>query len=252
MRASTLGRLLIDLRAETRRSTNPAHNAATRDNDVALLQRIQETLWEDYDWPHLRVERLVRAQAGARFIAPPDGVRIDRIQSIKFFYGGEWVPLHAGIEDRHYNDFNSYAGDRSWPVERWQIYEGENLEVWPVPSENGTDPAVVGQNVVGGATIGDFEGWYKITGIRNLRPLVADSDTADLDDRLLVLQAASELLAASGADDAGVKEAKANRRLLKLRGNLSPVKRFKLYGTSQPQGRDLRGPPRVHYRVTTG
>ena len=66
-------------------------------------------------------------------------------------------------------------------------FENNQIEVFPVPANNsqadGTDSV-------------------RIHGIRNLSPLVAESDLADLDDQLIVLFAASEILARQTQADA--------------------------------------------------
>ena len=94
-RRVTLIRLLDQLRAEARLSKNPAHNSQVRDTHVDMLQRIQDRLWDDFDWPHLRVERLEIVQSGQRFYAPPADMLIDNIEKIELYDGGGWRPLVA-------------------------------------------------------------------------------------------------------------------------------------------------------------
>lgn len=240
-RGTTLVRLLDLLRQETRRSLNPAHNVQMRDHDVLLLQRVQEGLWEDYTWPHLRVERFIRLQNGQRYYAPPGDVKIDRIEKLEVKYAGDWIQLTAGIDADAYSAWDSESDERSWPVERFRFAEGGQIEVWPVPSDNG-------DAVVTPPAVQSYEGWLKITGQRNLGILTADADTADLDDRLIVLFAAADVLAGQGAKDAQFKLAAAQRRLATLRGNLEAGKQWQLFNAPPPVGRTLRGPPRVHYR----
>lgn len=232
----TLLELLQDYRAEIRASGNAAHNSSARESQVRLLQRVQQGLWEDHDWPHLRVERTQDLQAGQRYYDPPDDVSIDRVEMIEVRYGEEWCPLGYGLDSRHYSTYDSDLDERSWPVTRWQIYEDDQFEVWPVPSDD--------------ANVTSLEGRLKITGIRNLNPLVADDDRCDLDSDLIVLHAAAETLGAQGAKDAPLKLQKAQRRELRLTGNLSKVKRFRIFG--QPKGPQWKpkGPPRVHYRTS--
>lgn len=231
-RNSTLGSLLNEFRAESRLSLNPAHNNQTRDAHIILLQRTQEGLWEDFDWPHLRVERTLPLAAGQRTYSPPEDISVDRIQKIEFRFGGEWTSLRPGIGSAHYATWDSDTGVRSWPVERWRIVENEQIEIWPIPSEN-----------VGA----DLEGTLRVTGIRKLRPLIDDGDRADLDNRLIVLFAAAEYLASRGEKDAKLKLDQATKRYLRVRGNLMPRRRFSL-GGNVTYGRPLRGPPRIHYR----
>lgn len=228
-RNKTLGKLLTGTRAEARLSLDPAMNVQTRDSHVKLIQREQERLWDDFAWPHLRVERFLPLQAGQRFYdtdaaltealaAPAQQIPIDRIEKIEVKSDGEWLPMFPGVGAEHYAAHDSMIDERSWPPMRWQISEGEDLEIWPIPDSN-ADPA-------------DFYGYLRITGIRALRPLVDDDDRADLDDRLLELYCGGALLAATGAKDAQLKLEAANRHYGRLRAGLSKTSDFNMFGTS--------------------
>lgn len=220
-RGTTLVKLLTDLRAEVSASPNPAHNVQVRDRDINLLQRTQERLWEDFAWPHLRVERDIQVQAGQRFYEPPEDIGIDQIESLQVFDSQVWEPICAGIGAPEYAAFNSQLDQRSWPPRRWRIFESERIELWPVPDQN--------------ADLATMSGYLRVTGIRFLKPLVADGDRADLDDRLLTLYAAAEILAKTGAKDAQLKLDGANAHYAKLRAGLTPQRRFRMFGTGQHQ-----------------
>lgn len=215
-RRTTLVKLLDDLRSEARISLNPAHNAQARPAQVKLLQRIQERLWEDFAWGHLRVERQIACQAGQRYYETPAGMQIDRIEKIEIFSDGGWRKVQPGIDGEHYATWNSDLDQRSWPPRRWKIREDEDVEIWPIADKNADEAT--------------REGFFKFTGIRDLNPLVADDDRADLDDRLLVLYGAAELLAASGAKDASLKLDAANAHYARLRGGMTPRRGFKMFG----------------------
>lgn len=220
-RRTTLVKLLDQLRAEARLSLNPAHNTQVRESHVNLIQRVQERLWDDFTWPHLRVERSVALQIGQRFYDPPADMLIDNIEKIEIFDGGGWRALEAGIGGAEYTTYNSDLNERAYPPRRWKIHEDEDIEIWPISDQNG-DAATL-------------EGYIKFTGIRNLRPLVADTDRADLDDRMIVLYGAAELLAASGAKDAKIKLDMADRIYTRLRSGLTPRKRFRMFGIGEPE-----------------
>lgn len=237
-RNQTLLKLLQNFRSEARISGNPAHNSNMRDTQVQLLQRIQEWLWEEHSWPHLIVERFLPVQAGQRFYSPPEDLTTDRIHKIEVRYGEQWCELTPLIPSEAYSHWDSELDERSWPVSRWRVYEDDQIELWPIPDDN--------------ADAVSLEGTLKITGIRNLRPLVKDDDRADLDDRMLTLYAAAEHLAASGAQDAQFKADAAQKRVLQLTGNMSKVKTFRIGGSAPAHEAKLRGPPRVHYRKVTG
>jgi hypothetical protein len=236
-RNQTLLKLLQAYRAEIRASGNAAHNTSAREGQVNLLQRVQETLWEEVDWPFLRVERYFDVQAGQRYYDTPEDVSIDRVQMLELRYGQEWVPLTPEIDRYDYSQWDSDLDERSWPVEKWKIHEDEQIELWPVPGDN--------------ADTVSLEGRIKITGIRNLRPLVADDDRADLDDRMIVLFAAAETLAASGAKDAPLKLQAAQMRKRMLTASMTKIKSFRMFGGDTSNEWRPKGPPRVHYRTTT-
>jgi hypothetical protein len=246
MRGKTLGHVLTLLRAEARLSLNPAHNAQIRDTQVSAVQRVQEMLCDDINWPHLRVERYVSLQAGQRFYdvttakdvtgATKNDIRIDKVDRISVMEAGLWRPLRPVITASEYAQFQSDRDERSWPAFAWQIYEGEQIEIWPIPSENADDAA--------------REGQLKITAYRNCRPLISDSDICDLDDRMLALFAAVEFIADEKM--ARYKSDMANRRLQKLTGNLVKERSFRMFGTGAAADRKhLRGPPTVYYRKDT-
>lgn len=226
MRGTTLVKLLDDLRAEARLSLNPAHNAQTRSSQVKALQREQERLWEDFDWPHLRVYPQQPVQAGQRYYETPANMLIDRIERVEIFLDGLWCKLEPGIDACEYSAWNSDLDARSWPPRKWKFNEDEDIEIWPIPNIN-ADPATM-------------NGMLRITGIRNLNPLVADDDRADLDDIMLVGFCAAKMLAASGAKDAKLTLDAANARYARLRGRLTPRSQYKMFGIGElPRRREI-------------
>lgn len=234
-RNTTLVRLLDMYRAECRMSFNPAHNNQDQDRQIRDLQKTQEYLWEDYDWPMLRVERTLNLAAGQRYYAMPDDMLIDRIAKLEVYFDQTYCPLLPGIDAEHYTAYNSDLDERQWPPQRWRISEDEQIEVWPIPD---TD-----------ADTTTLEGTVKITGIRNLNPLVKDTDRADLDDWLIVLYAAADYLTAKGDKSAASKQQMANARYAKLRGGQSPRRKFKMFGIGQPER--IRRVPIAVYKKTS-
>jgi len=217
-RKSTLIKLLTDLRAECRLSPSPAHNKQVRDTQVELLQRTQEWLWSDFSWPHLRVDRQIPVQSGQRYYTPPEDLDIERIEHIKFFDGVSWSFVRNGVGAEEYNCHNSDLDARSYPPRAWRLSEDDDIELWPIPDRN--------------ADVETREGFLQFTGIRKLRPFVHDGDRADLDDRLITLFAAAEILGAAGAKDAEIKMSQANKRYLRLRGQLSKKGSFQMFGVA--------------------
>lgn len=227
-RNKTLEKLLIGVRAEARLSLDPSHNVQARDSHINLIQREQERLWEDFAWPHLRVHRYIPVQAGQRYYDPTSAVaedgtvpaqqiQIDRIETIEVKSDGQWLPMETGIRAEHYAAHDSALDERAWPPRRWKISEDEDVEIWPVPDADA------------GA---DQYGLLRITGIRDLRPLVQNDDRADLDERLLTLYCAGAILAAAGAKDANLKLEAASRHYGRLKASLSKSPDFNMFGTT--------------------
>lgn len=219
-RGTTLIRLLDLYRAECRLSLNPAHNAQTRQTQVNHIQRVQEWLWADHDWPLLRVERFLDPQNGQRYYAPPGDLPIDRIQKLEVRYDLNYLDMSPGIDQVHMRAYDSDKDEREWPPRRWKLSEDEQIELWPIPSSD-TDAV-------------SLNGRIRITGIRKLAPLVDDGDRADLDDRMIVLYCAAEHLAGIGAKDAQYKLEQANKRFAALRGQQAPRRRFTMFIDTPP------------------
>jgi hypothetical protein len=244
-RNKTLISLLQDYRIEVGASSNPAHNSNARDAQVLALQQAQVRLWRDHDWPHLRVRRYLDLQAGQRYYDPrgaklEDGTAasdlgIERLETIEVRWGDEWTPVLPGIGLPHYSTYDSDLNERSWPVERWQIYEEEQIEVWPIPSDN--------------ADTTTLDGRMRLTGIRDLRTLVADDDRADLDDDLIVKWGAIKSLSRSGNKDAQVVLEEAKKIEAGLTAGFTKSKVFSLSGRTLSNPRQPKGPFRVHYRT---
>ena len=212
----TLGELIDDLRAEAGHSLQANLGTAMREVLVKVLQRQQKRLWDDYDWAFLRVKRNILTQNGQRYYDLPNDMKLENIERVEFKWGDQWTPLTSGIDGSHYSEFDSDKDIRSMPVYRWQPSENDQFEVWPIPSQN--------------ANATSLSGAIRFTGKRDLSPLVAQSDQADLDDTLLVLYSAAEILSREKADDAKLKLSMAERHYARLKGRSSNSDTFTLSG----------------------
>jgi hypothetical protein len=206
--------LYTDLRAELGRATDPAVGVSDIDTLKQTLRRNYETLWDDVDWPFLNADFVpITLQAGQRYYDPPtqvsdgttttvtSGVELDMIQTITCIYSGLPHPLTKGVGDEHYALFDSRTGVRSDPALRWDVkFTGvrEQIEIWPIPSSNDMTLAIKGRMKCGN--------------------LAADTDIVMLDDKLLLLFAAAQILQRQGSKDAKTFENLANRRYYKLTG----------------------------------
>jgi len=209
-RGTSLQNLVTMVREEAGHSTNAALGQNTVEGLKQKIARQQEILWTDHEWQHLRVEREIVLQAGERYYNFPADLSMNhRIDQVSVYFEDQWRPVEHEITLAHYNSVNPET-DRRDPVLCWELYEGEQVEFWPVPE-------------TGGARV-------LMRGTRNLKPLIADSDTADLDDQLIVLFVAAELLAKQKSDDARAKLSMAQRLFEKLKANNSKNRRFKMGG----------------------
>ena len=229
-RGTTLGQLIEDLRAEAGHALAPSLGASTRDVFINVLRRQQKRLWEDYSWPFLRVSRDIPVQAGLRYYNIPTDMTWERIERIEFRWGDRWQKLEYGIGIEHYNQYDSDLDIRSYPVYRYREAEHNQVELWPVTSENGN------------ATTRD--GMVRFTGIRNLSQFTGDADRADLDDQLLVLFSAAEVLARQKTNDASSKLAQAQAHYARLKARNSKSESF-VMGADEPTGYTPKGPPMV-------
>lgn len=212
-RGVQLIQLIAALRAEIGHSVDPAVGVDSDAEMKQLIRRHQETLYDEYDWPFLRVTPSFTLQAGQRYYGMPTGLNIERIERVALWHGGTPVPLTRGIGFDEFAVHDSDSDERTDPVRAWDIRDvsgTEQIEVWPIPATNGTTT----------------NGRVQFMGIRDLNALTAEADTADLDDIMIVLFAAAELLARSKSADAPAKLSIAQTRFNRMKGRVkggSPI-----------------------------
>jgi len=227
----TLDQLVTALRAEIGDSTNLSMGAQALPGLQQTLRRVQETYYADFNWPHLRVFREQAMQAGERYYTFHNDVDFERIYGVwardSDATNPHWRPIDYGITPEDYNLFNSDAGVTDYYIRKWNHYEGNQFEVWPVP-------------VAAGA--------IRFRAMKTLAPLVAGTDKCDLDGTLLVLMAAAEMLARGKTQDAPIKLQMATSHYNRLKGRFQKSETFVMGGGS-PTGHRLRSSV---YAMTSG
>jgi hypothetical protein len=165
------------------------------------LRRTQDVLYEQWTWPHLRVNRFELLRSGENEYSFPPDLDPDRIEYVvaRESADADWTPVTYGITPGMRNQYDSYRDERADPVRAWQYFDYGQYEVWPMPSVD--DASLM------------------LTGLRKLNPLVAQADRADLDDRLIVLYAAGQWLKRSKDPSADTVLQMADTYFLKLKGN---------------------------------
>lgn len=194
----SLSQLRDKLRAEIGASANPAMGTNAHHAMNLLLERTQERLWSDFDWPFMSIDRDIQLTNGQRYYAFPSDISFERIICVSVKYSNTWRPIEYGIGVNDYNYIDSDIGSTQSPALKWNHYEENMIEIWPIPA--------------------DSDMIVRFCGIKNLRPLIADTDICNLDDKLIVLFAAAEMLAHTKSADAPAKMALANAHYLRLRG----------------------------------
>lgn len=197
-RGVQLGVMLAKLRGELRDAQSVALGVNVVENYKTTLARVQETLWQDYEWPFLNIYLDDPVPAGTRYQQYPTGLDFERSVQAWQKYGGDWVPLAYGITPELMNVYDSDEGIRADPIQAWQHQADNNgYEVWPIPQ---TDQML------------------RFKGTAKLKPFVAETDVCTLDDQLIILFTAAELLAARGAKDAEAKLVAAQGLYRRLKG----------------------------------
>lgn len=203
-RGTSLEVLVNMLRAEVRDLTDVAVGTTNVASHKQLLRRTQRLLYNRYDWPFLKHEPYLDCADGQRFYNAPSGLNLERIISAVVWYGNVPSPIERGIGYEEYQSYDSDGGIKASPVRKWDWKWNPNtstsqIELWPIPDNNNDR--------------------IQFTGLRALSALTADSDLADLDDDLIVLFAAAEILSAKKAEDAPAKLTAAREHYNTLTGN---------------------------------
>lgn len=216
---ATLGEVVDMVRHEAQLSTNTSRGIDHRDAIVAKIKRAYYTMAEDFDWQHLELKKESDVsrkilQAGSNTYGFPAAVNPLKISKVWVKWGSSWLPVDYGIKHEHYSAYDPDADQRGDPVTNWAFYNGDGFEVWPLPASNGVAD---GNNEIA------FEGQKKV------ETLTADASRLDVDDQLIALQVATEIMATQGQKDgASVLAEAATRRLQTLRGNLGSKTRYRM------------------------
>jgi hypothetical protein len=194
--------MLTDLRAEIGHSTNVAHGINDRDTLLYYLNRTQLDLYRDYDWPQLIIDRDVMLADGQRYYAYPTDLAFDDIAHIWVLINTVYNELAYGIGPRDMVIWNSDAGFKAWPTQKWMHHADDNtFELWPVPD----------------ASAQNADALVRIRGTKTVKKMINDSDESTLPDNLIVLFSAVEILQRDDAKDAALKLQRANEAMRRHR-----------------------------------
>lgn len=201
MRRRQFIQLIYDLRAEIGRSVDPAAGVSDLPQLKRTIQRNYETLYDAYDWPFLTVTASVALGAGQRLYDFPSEIDSDKIEEIRLFWNDQPVSIERGISLDDFATYDSEADERADPVLKWDVrYHAnkEELEVWPIPASTGDS--------------------IRFKGKKKFVQLVNDADVCLLDDHIVVLFSAVELLGEKASQTLKTKFAAAQARLGSVKG----------------------------------
>jgi hypothetical protein len=224
-RGKTFGQIVTATRAEAGHSTSASAGRNVSDQIKHTVRRVYERLHGDYPWPHLFTTRDITLDEGATHYAFHADLDADRVGRVWYKMPGEsqWCPLEYGIGAEHWS--RPGGDERCDPVMRWQRYNDDMIQVWPRPKTGG--------------------GTLRMEGMTLPRPLLEDGDKVDLDDQMISLYAAAEILARQRSADAELKLDQATSRYMKLRAQQSasdPVFRLNPTRETRPAGIHIRAP----------
>ena len=186
MRNVPLGNVLYKLKAELRKSLDTTSTA-----DDAMLYQLIETAQQDladtYEWGFLKSRWDTFLPPGTRFsvfptaLSPQGGaaaanatIDFNRPFEVQTKWNQIWQPVLYGIDEQpEFNYLDSDRGQVLDPVQRWQLADTGQFEVWPLPASTAQVRFV--QN-------------RALTALQNgaVPPIWASTATLDLDDILVV------------------------------------------------------------------
>eukprot|EP00752_Nemacystus_decipiens_P019185 g17241.t1 len=193
---------VVDPQDAQETGTDEPDPANVIDTHKGLLQRVQRFLYDEEEWPNLDARFPKDVPAGALSVALPETLNPGAIQDIYIqdveTAGAQPYRLKHGREDEE--KIAADPTEPGWPVTRWLLEASTSfddvefertLTLWQIP---------------------DRDCRLHIYGRRALSPFTDDAHRSTLDSDLIVLQAASELLAKDQSPDAPVKASAAKAR----------------------------------------
>lgn len=178
-----------------------------------LIHNKQQQLASEYDWPFLETRRNVIVDGGTRMpLLPHDAgipvLSLDRPIVASVRWNDCWLPLDYGIDNSHFDLFDSDASvpETQDPTQRWMfVDDGVSFELWPIPTSD---------------TIVRFVGRKPMFPLHDVSGTFDETAVLTLDDQLIILYVAADILARKGQKDAPLMLRKAEQRLSKLRAVL--------------------------------
>lgn len=224
MRNQTLGNVLYKLKAELRKMLD-ATATAEDPTLYQLIENAQQELADGYNWGFLKSRWDSFLPPGTRFATYPIGlspqggaasamaaIDLNRPIEVQVKWNNIWQPVMYGIDEQP--EFNYLDSDRNQvldPVQRWQMSDTTQFEIWPLPATTAQVRFVQNRALTSlqtGATT---------------PPTFNPSATLDLDDLLVVFYVCSSVGAFEKKNNTAVYTARFKERIKTLLGN-NPIR----------------------------
>lgn len=233
MRNRTLAQILESVRLESGRSANVQLGVNEEPALKQRINRVYEYLWFDYNWPFLKIMDADKAvTAGTYKIDLPTNIDMERIEKVAVRFSNTWRPLDKGLTTEMYNALDSENDERSEPIENYDLQwtgTAPQVVLWPRPSVDTT---------------------VRFQGRKKFEKLVNSSDVCLLDDQIVYMFVAAELLAKAESPDANAVAQAAQRRYntLKFGYDKNRNSKFSLAGSAGAEPSN-RGKPEVRVAI---
>lgn len=203
-RGIAFSEIVLQLRAELRRSQSPAVGSEDLPPLKQTINHIVDVLSLEHDWPFMyRKFDPMALTAGVQFYNLPTGLLQERIIGARSKWGGSFYDLTRGITFDDYETWDPAEDERSSPALKYDFQNRAGalqIEVWPLPDSS-------------------TQSFY-FEGYASHPRLVNDTDLCLFDDSVVVLFAAAELMADANKAESNAKRDQANElmRQIKIRG----------------------------------
>ncbi len=208
MKTDTLTNIVTNVRHEIGAAPGTSQGIANIPSIKYLCSRIQDQLYDSFNWPHLIHEYDDSLVAGTRYYNFLPNLNRDRVLEAWVNFSSCWRPLEYGFDSMLYNSGFPETTYRSDPVQAWRFHNDTQYEVWPTPASAQT---------------------MRWRFVSKLTAFTADSDVSCIDSNLIALFVAAELLTRMKSADAEMKTGQAQAYLQKIKSQMMPAKTF-VYG----------------------
>lgn len=219
------------VRAEAGHALTTAQGLNTVDTLKYLIQRTEERLWVEFQWPQLAKRWDIQIIPGMENYLYPAECQFDQIREVLFARPNSraWQPMEYGIPDEGLMPYNEPVAINTRAI-FWENASGDPdyIKIWPIP---------------------DTGGYMRVKGMKPLNVMCEDSDCCTLDPVTIAMYTAADLLARAKSADAELKKKAADRHLQKVLSNkISAKHKVSTFGASRgAQGSRMRPRPYLDY-----